>query len=182
MVRPRRVWPLSLGLGTLPLYLFFVWLLSRGNDWGFYDSVEYFLTIVPVTLADLVARAGGDGTRAIVFWIAAVVAIPLVAVMMAYGPLLLVAVGALVGLSIVGPLALASLALIVEVVTLVFYAPGWPSVIVPLVISAYLAYAIIVHRMFRSRFGGPREWAEGPRVGIDGRRWPIRRGPSKERS
>jgi hypothetical protein len=153
MVRPRRVWPLSLGLGALPLYVFFVWLLSRGNDWGFWDTVGYFLTLVPATLADVVAQVGGEGLRATVFWIAAVLLFPLLTVMMAYGPLLLAAVGAIVALSLVGPLALASLALIIEAITMAFHAPGWGPVVALLVIAAYLAYVIVVHRTFRSRFG-----------------------------
>jgi hypothetical protein len=153
MVTPRRVWPLSLGLGAWPLYVFFVWLLSRGNDWGFWDTVGGFLTLVPATLADVVAQVAGEGTRAMVFWIWAVLLFPLLTVMMAYGPLLLAAVGAIVALSMVGPLALASLALIVEVITFAFYAPSWGSVIALLVIAAYLASVIIVHRTFRRRFG-----------------------------
>jgi hypothetical protein len=153
MVRPRRVWPLGLGLGVAPVYVFFVWLLSRVDDWGFYDTVEGFLTLVPATLADVVAQVGGDGSRPIVFWIATVLVFPSLAVMMAFGPLLVVAIGAIVGLSMVGPLALVSLALIVEVITMVFYDPGWRSVLGLLVVTTYLAYVIIVHRMVRSRFG-----------------------------
>jgi hypothetical protein len=153
MVRPRRVWPLSLGLGVWPLYVFFVWLLTGGNDWGFWDSVEYFLTLVPATLADVVAQVAGEGTRAIVFWIWAVLLFPMVAVMMAYGPLLLAVVGAIVALSMVGPLALASLVLIIDAIAKAFSAQGWGSVFELLVIAAYLAYVIIVHRTLSSRFG-----------------------------
>jgi hypothetical protein len=87
-----------------------------------------------------------------VFWIATVLVFPSLAVMMAFGPLLVVAIGAIVGLSMVGPLARGSLALIVEVVAMVLYDPGWRSVLVLLVVVAYLAYVIIVHRMVRSRF------------------------------
>jgi hypothetical protein len=152
MVRPRRVWPLSLGLGALPLYVFFVWLLTRGNDWGFWDSVQYFLTLVPATLADVVAQVGGEGLRAIVFWTVTVLTLPLLGLAMAYGPLLLVVAGTLVALAMIGPLALASLVLIIDVIATAFHAPGWGSVIVLLVIAAYLAYVLIVHRTLRSRF------------------------------
>jgi hypothetical protein len=166
-VRPRRLWPLSLGIAVVPLYVGFTWLLSRGNDWGFFDTVEYFMTLVPATIAEIVARAVAAlvalvgavptdavlaGTRGVVFWIVAVLALPLLAGMMAYGSGGLVAVGALVGLAMVGPLALVSLAVIIEAITMVVFAPGLVSVLVLLVVAAYVGYVVVADRLLRRRF------------------------------
>jgi hypothetical protein len=167
-VRPRRLWPLNLGIALAPLYVGFAWLLSRGNDWGFFDSVEYFLTLVPATVAEVVAwpvaaivallgavptDAVLEGTRGAVFWIVAVLALPLLALMMAYdGSGLLVAVGAVVGLVMVAPLALLCLALLIELVSSLVVAPGWWSVVVLLVIAAYAAYVVVAHRLLKRHF------------------------------
>jgi hypothetical protein len=167
-VRPRRLWPLSLGIALVPLYVGFVWLLSRGNDWGFFDTVESFLTLVPATVAEVVAwpvaaivalvgsvpiDAVLEGTRGVAFWIVAVLALPLLSLMMAYDASgLLVAVGAVVGLAMVAPLALLCLVLIIDLVSSLFVAPGWWSVAALLVIAAYVGYVVVASRLLRRRF------------------------------
>jgi hypothetical protein len=163
----RRVWPLGLGIALWPLYVSFVWLLSRGNDWGFFDSVQYFLTLVPATVADVAAPAAAGvlafvrsvpsdaliaGVRGALFWIVAVLAIPSVSVTMAYGPSSLALVGGIIGLGMVGPMALLTLVLILDVTTRVFYQPGWWILGVLLVLAAYLAYVIVGIRVVRKRF------------------------------
>jgi hypothetical protein len=133
MVKPRRVWPLSVGLVLFPLYVYFVWRSRNWNDWGWWDTIGYFLTFVPSKISE--AAGGSD----LIFWTVSIVAVPALAAMMAYGPPVLVAVGVVIAAPMAGPLMLMTLVMAIVLVASIF---EFPLTIIP--IAVFTAYVFAV--------------------------------------